>query len=346
MGWVSSLPARIGTTGVPFGLRTVLAALIALWLAMWLELDTPRWAAWTVMSLALPTRGQVGLKGLWRVAGTVLGLVAAIVAVALFAQSPILMGIFIAGWCGLNSYVGGRLPGLASYGAGLSSLTAALVVVLSATVPLSVFEIALARGVEIILGVACAYAASALAEAMQGPRPGPAFPPGPVPGHPVIVANAIRAFLVVGAGWALWVATAWPSGGIFVTFAGVTAVIFSTMPDADRRARAYLGGVVIGQVIGLIVRYSLLTAPSAFGLLAVVLFPFLFIGAVGMTDPRTTGPALGYNLAFLTAVDPLNPMQYDLAASLNEAAAILGGIAFGTAAYDLVLPDRVWRLAR
>ncbi|MHC2086099.1 FUSC family protein [Methylobacterium sp. CM6244] len=333
-------------TGCVFGIRTALTALAVLWLAMWLQLDNPRWAAWTVMSLALPTRGQVGLKGLWRIGGTMLGLVAGVAAVALLAQQPVAMGLFLALWCGLNSYIGGRLPGLASYGAALSSLTAALVVALSASAPLDIFETALMRGVAIMIGVGGVYAASALAESLEGPRPGPAFPPGPAPGEPEVLANAVRAVLVVGAGWAIWIATAWPSGGIFVTFAGVTAVIFSTMPDADRRARAYLGGVIIGQAVGLLVRYELLTAPSSFGLLAAILFPFLLIGAVGMTDPRSTGPALGYNLSFLIAVEPLNPMQYDLAASLNESFAIFAGLAFGAAAYDVILPERVWRLSR
>lgn len=125
--------------GILFGLRTVAATLIALWLAMALQLDTPRWAAWTVMSLALPTRGQVGIKGLWRVGGSILGVVAAVLGTALFAQDSVLVGAFLAGWCGLNAYVGGRLPGLASYGTALSSLTAALVLILAATDPLSVF---------------------------------------------------------------------------------------------------------------------------------------------------------------------------------------------------------------
>ena len=39
-------------------------------------------------------------------------------------------------------------------------------------------------------------------------------------------------------------------------------------------------------------------------------------------------------------------MQYDLAGSLNEAAAIFAGIAFGLAAYRIVLPENLWRIAR
>ena len=341
-----SLGAAVASSGVLFGLRTVAATLATLWLAMALQLETPRWAAWTVMSLALPTRGQVGIKGLWRVGGSVLGVVAAVVGIALFAQEPMALGIFLALWCGLNSYAGGRLPGLASYGTALSSLTAGLVITLSAQAPLLVFQTGLARGVDVILGVGCVYVVSALAEALQSAPPGPALAPSPQPNLEQVSATAIRTTLVVSVAWAIWIATAWPSGGIFAVFAAVTAVIFATLPDADRRAMAFLSGVVVGQIAGLLVRYLLLTAPSAFGLLAAILAPFLFIGAVGMTDPRTTGAALGYNLSFLIAVEPLNPMQYDLVGSLNETMAVFAGIAFGTSSYHVVLPSQVWRVRR
>lgn len=334
---------RLAATGVPFGIRTTLAALTALWLAMWLQLDTPRWAAWTVMSLALPTRGLVARKGAWRMIGTVLGLVAGVVGIAAFAQAPIALGLYLALWFGLSAYVGGSLPGLASYGAALGGLTAGLIVVLSSDAPLSVFGTALARGAEISLGIGCVYAASALAEIGQGPPPATAVVA--MPSSDVVAANALRTCLVVGAAWAIWIATAWPTGGLFVAFAGVVSIIFATMPDSDRRARAYLWGVGVGQIAGLGAKYYLLGTPAAFEILAVVLFPFLFVGAVAVTDLRTTGAAIGYNLSFLTAVDPTNPMQYDLIGSLNQSLAVFVGIAFAVAAFEVVLPGRIWRTA-
>lgn len=332
--------------GILFGIRTTATALVALWLAMWLQFDTPRWAAWTVMSLALPTRGQVAAKGVWRAGGTILGVIAGICAVAAFAQQPIAMGLFLATWFALNAYVGGLLPGNAPYGAALSGLTAGLIINLAAPAPLSIFDVAFARGADILLGVACVYVASTVAEALQGSPHAAATGPAPMPTSLQVAGNGIRVFLVVSAAWFIWMATAWTSGGFFVIFAGVVAIFFAILPDPDSRARAYLWGVALGQGLGIFVKYMLTIAPSSFGLLALVLAPFLFIGAVGMTDARTMGPAIGFNLSFLLAVEPANPMQYDLAASFNEASAIFAGIAFGIAGYRIVLPDRVWRLAR
>ncbi len=336
--------ARFGVSAALFGLRTTAATLAALYLAMWLQLDTPRWAAWTVMSLALPTRALVAAKGLWRAGGTILGLVAGLAAMAVFSQSAIAMGLFLSVWFALNAYAASRLPGLAAYGAALCGLTTGLVVILSEAAPLTAFNIALARGSEILLGVACVYVASALAEALQGPG---AAPPQAVgsPNATQAMGNAIRAFVATGLAWAIWMATAWPSGGIFVVFAGVIAIFFATMPDPDRRSRSYLWGVALGQGLGLFVKYALLDAPSSFGLIAAMLAPFIFIGAVGMTDPRSAGAAVGYNLSFLLAVQAANPMQYDFGASLNEIVAIFAGLGLGVAAYRIVLPESIWRIA-
>ncbi|PNG24438.1 FUSC family protein [Methylocella silvestris] len=341
-----TLAAQFGASGALFGLRTTAAALAALWLGMWLQFDTPRWAAWTAMALALPTRGLVATKGMWRAGGTILGLAAGLAGVAIFSQSAIAMGLFLAAWFAFNAYVGGRLPGFAAYGAALSGLTTGLVVVLSEASPLTIFNISVARAADILLGLACAYVASAFAEMLQGPRPATAARPAPAPNLAQVAGNTVRVFVAVGLAWFIWMATAWPSGGLFAVFAGVVALFLGTLPDPDRRSADYLWGVILGQFLGIFVKYALLNAPSSFGLLAAILAPFLFIGAVGMTDQRTAGTAVGYNLSFLLAVDPANPMQYDLAASLNEAAAIFAGIAFGMAAYRIVLPERIWRAAR
>jgi uncharacterized membrane protein YccC len=43
---------------VAFALRTTVAGLAALFVAMWLQLDTPRWAIWTVFIISPPMRGN------------------------------------------------------------------------------------------------------------------------------------------------------------------------------------------------------------------------------------------------------------------------------------------------
>jgi uncharacterized membrane protein YccC len=51
-------PAMFSSAGaLSFALRTTLAGLAALFVAMWLQLDTPRWAIWTVFIVSPPMRG-------------------------------------------------------------------------------------------------------------------------------------------------------------------------------------------------------------------------------------------------------------------------------------------------
>ncbi|WP_395664532.1 FUSC family protein [Methylocella sp.] len=334
----------LDASGALFGLRATAATLAALWLAMQLQFETPRWAAWTVMSLSLPTHGLVATKGAWRAGGTVLGLVAGMAGVALLAQSPVAMGLFLAAWCAFCAWCGGRFSGNAAYGAALAALTASLLVILSAPDPLSAFSVATARGADIFLGVACAYVASALSEFLSAQQPANVAA-GPRPGPAEVAAGGVRAFVAVALSWALWLATAWTDGGVFVVFVAVIVVVFGAAPDADRRTPAYLRGVAIGQGLGLFVKFVLLAAPTSFPMLAATLAPFIFVGAAGMKDPRSADTAIGFNLSFLLAADPANPMQFDPVASINETFAIFAGVAGGIAAYRFILPRLVWRSA-
>jgi uncharacterized membrane protein YccC len=326
-----------------FGLRTALAALAALWIAMWLQFDTPRWAAWTVMALALPTRGMIAMKGVYRIAGTLIGLAAGLVGVALFAQSALGMGLFLTAWMAAAALTAGRLRGLGPYGTALAGLTACLIAVESEANPNGAFLLALDRSSTIVVGVVCAYLASAIAESLQGTPDTPGPPVLPLPPPATVRANALRVAVAFFGSWLLWMATAWPSGPIFVILVGALALNFVTVPNVARGASAALWGVTLGQALGVLLKYTVLTTTPSFAILAAVLFPCLFIGGLGMTDPRTILPTLGFNISFLLAVEPRNPMQYDLGASLNETLGIIAGVAAVVAAFRYIRPDLVWR---
>jgi len=54
-----------------FAIRIWLAIVVALYIGFWLELEAPSSAALTVTVLALPTRGQVLEKAVFRLIATV-----------------------------------------------------------------------------------------------------------------------------------------------------------------------------------------------------------------------------------------------------------------------------------
>ncbi|MGE8391416.1 MAG: FUSC family protein [Pseudomonas sp.] len=99
---------RFGALPLPFTsstslyvLRSCMAAALALCVGLYLHLDSPFSAASTVLLLVNPVQGAVVGKGLHRIAGTLVGAVAAFVLVACFAQQMILMIVGVGIWLGL-----------------------------------------------------------------------------------------------------------------------------------------------------------------------------------------------------------------------------------------------------
>jgi len=108
-------------------LRTVSAALLALWLAYLFELDTPYSAATTVLIVAHPMHGMVLSKSLYRMGGTLVGAVMALVLMGLFAQSPEMFILGLSLWMGVCTMASTLLRSFRSYGAVLAGYTVVLI---------------------------------------------------------------------------------------------------------------------------------------------------------------------------------------------------------------------------
>ena len=105
------LPPGISLGSVAFAVRIWIAAIVALYLSFWLQLEAPSTAMITVAIIAEPTRGQALEKAVFRVIATVIGVVVSIVITALFSQSRDLLLLAYAAWMGLCVYVSGLLDG-------------------------------------------------------------------------------------------------------------------------------------------------------------------------------------------------------------------------------------------
>ena len=73
---------------IPYMLRVFLAIAIALYAAYVLQLESPASAATTVLIVSNVSRGAVISKSVWRVIGSILGAIAAVVLIAAFVQAP------------------------------------------------------------------------------------------------------------------------------------------------------------------------------------------------------------------------------------------------------------------
>jgi uncharacterized membrane protein YgaE (UPF0421/DUF939 family) len=143
-----------------YALLTSATAITALYVAMWLELATPRWALLTVVIVSPPVRGDAIRKSMARLAGTPIGCVAAVVLTAVFPQNAVGYVIGLSVWMGGCAFVATRAQEYAAYAATLAGFTVAVVGLNTSSQPQQIFYAATDRGAETIVGVLAALMAS------------------------------------------------------------------------------------------------------------------------------------------------------------------------------------------
>lgn len=140
---------------INFALRNTAAALLALGIAMWMELDSPAWAPMTVWAVAQVSRGESLSKARWRLIGTILGVLGAMALIIAFPQQPWLFFPAIALWTGLCSGAATFVSNFRAYAMVLAGYTCAIVGIDAALHPMETFFIAVSRGTYITLGILC-----------------------------------------------------------------------------------------------------------------------------------------------------------------------------------------------
>ncbi len=142
--------------------KALAACFLALGIAMKLDLPQPRTAMTTVFIVMQPQSGMVFAKSFYRICGTLVGLVVMLALIGLFAQTPELFIISTAIWVGICTAGAARNRNFRSYGFVLAGYTAALIGIPAAQHPDGAFLSALTRVAEVVLGIVCSGAVSAL----------------------------------------------------------------------------------------------------------------------------------------------------------------------------------------
>ncbi|WP_342152007.1 FUSC family protein [Methylorubrum sp. SB2] len=139
-----------------FALKTFAAAMLALFLAFWIDLPNPYWALGTVYITSQVLAGATRSKALYRVLGTLLGAVVTVALVPNLVNAPELLTLAIALWVATCLYFSllDRTP--RSYLMMLGGYTAALIGFPAVGDPGTIFDTAVARAEEITLGILCA----------------------------------------------------------------------------------------------------------------------------------------------------------------------------------------------
>ncbi|RBW48471.1 FUSC family protein [Marinobacter sp. F3R11] len=156
-------------SAVIFALKGVISVALALFVAMYLQLDRPYWALVSAMFLQIrPESGLVTEKAVCQILGSVVGGGAGILILAFFMPYPLLALACLTIWIGLNSAASSMVHNTNFiYAFAMSGMTAGLVVLLVMLTPnladsRAVFDIAQSRISEITVGALCAMLVSQL----------------------------------------------------------------------------------------------------------------------------------------------------------------------------------------
>ncbi|HWA80085.1 MAG TPA: FUSC family protein [Acetobacteraceae bacterium] len=138
-----------------FSIKTFVSAMLALWIALQLDLDRPYWAMATVYIVAQPLTGAMRSKAVYRFAGTLVGAIVTLALVPNLVDTPdLLIGTF-ALWIGICIYFAVLDRTARSYFFLLAGYTVALIGFPSVDAPDAIWYVVLARVEEITLGIVC-----------------------------------------------------------------------------------------------------------------------------------------------------------------------------------------------
>ncbi|GAB7529718.1 FUSC family protein [Pseudomonas sp. 3A(2025)] len=144
------------------GVRTFAASMLALYIALVMELPRPYWAMATVYIVASPFVGPTSSKAVYRALGTLAGACAAVLLVPIFVQTPFLLAVVVALWTGTLLFLSLHLRTANSYALMLAGYTMPMIALPAVDNPQAVFEIAVSRTEEIFLGITCAAVVGAM----------------------------------------------------------------------------------------------------------------------------------------------------------------------------------------
>jgi len=145
-----------------FVFKTLLALYLAAWLAMWLRLEQPATAMITVGIVMHPHTGMVQAKGFYRAIGTLCGSTFGLVLLCVFPQQRVLFLLCLSLWVALCAGGATLYRNFMAYGFVLAGYTAAIVSLPAVGNPLGVFDSALMRVSEVMLGIVVAGVVSDL----------------------------------------------------------------------------------------------------------------------------------------------------------------------------------------
>ena len=162
------IPWPAGTAWFTF--RTWIALAIALYAAFFFQLDGASSTGVCVLILANPAQGMVLSKAIYRFAGTVAGVIVALILTAMFPQDRTMLLASFTVFMALQTALGSVLRDFRSYGCILAGYTVAIISIANIDTPLSAFDAAVNRVAAILVGIAAIAVTNAVLASAESSR--------------------------------------------------------------------------------------------------------------------------------------------------------------------------------
>ncbi len=151
-----SAALRSDGQAVIYAAKSFAAAMLAYYLALSIGLQRPSWAIITVYIVSQTSAGASLSRSVYRLVGTVVGAAATVIIVPTFVNQPILCSVVLALWIAGSlclSLLERRPRGYAFL---LAGYTASLIGFPAVSAPGTIFDLAVTRVEEIVIGILCA----------------------------------------------------------------------------------------------------------------------------------------------------------------------------------------------
>jgi uncharacterized membrane protein YccC len=118
--------------------------------------------------------------------------------------------------------------------------------------------------------------------------------------------NAVRAFVALMLGGLVWIESGWEGARGGMILIGVLCSLMATFPRPLQASQNYVRGFGLALVAAALYQFWLLPAVAHVEMLMLLLVPFLYVVAVGLSTPLTAGISMGLGLSTLLMVGPQN----------------------------------------
>ncbi|HBT4751085.1 TPA: FUSC family protein [Klebsiella quasipneumoniae subsp. quasipneumoniae] len=151
-----SATLRSDGQAVIYAAKSFAAAMLAYYLALSIGLQRPSWAIITVYIVSQTSAGASLSRSVYRLVGTVVGAAATVIIVPTFVNQPILCSVMLALWIAGSLCLSllERTP--RGYAFLLAGYTASLIGFPAVSAPGTIFDLAVTRVEEIVIGILCA----------------------------------------------------------------------------------------------------------------------------------------------------------------------------------------------